>query len=341
MKIRPSSLPALSSCPRFTSDPTGSEQTTSGTLRHDVLRDSLAFINEQNGPEILARLPEDQQDGVQWALDYIKLKAPIADYPLILEKRRTFTGPDFELIEGTPDVVCGNVVFDLKWRINDYRAQMAAYALMIMESGLEQVTVHVLYAEAKRAEEILFTRETAEQAIFPIIEQAARPDAKPTACEFCGWCAHRLTCPAVLEQVNAVVANREDFNLKTWHASDIDTAEEMGKALRVARVVADWCESVEHHAKDMAQKRGIVPAGFKLQTKQGNRFVASLPDAFAKSGIAQDRFLAACEIKLSKLVEAYAESNQMKKAPAERELEAKLGETIQRKSPSISLIAEK
>jgi CRISPR/Cas system-associated exonuclease Cas4 (RecB family) len=323
------------------SDPTESEQTTSGKLRHDVLRDSLELISEPEGEEIIKRLPEDQQEGVAWALDYIALKAPMADYPLVLEKRMSFTGPDFNPIEGTPDVVCGNVVFDLKWRIKDYKAQMAAYALMVMETGWESVTVHVLYAEPKRAEQIEFTRESAEQTIFPIIENAARPDSKPKVCDFCGWCANRVTCPAVLEQVNAVIINRDDFNLETWHASDIKSGEEMGKALRVARVVADWCESVEYHAKEMVQKRGIVPTGFKIQTKQGNRFVTSIPDAFSKTGLPQDRFLAACEIKLSRLVEAYAEHNKIKKSPAEREIEAKLGETIQRKSPSISLIADK
>lgn len=344
MSIRPSSLPALAECPRFESDPTGSEHTTAGTLRHQVFRDLLASVPQEDAAPLLAAakdLSEEDVDGVVWAVEYVRIKANLADHPLVLEQRRAFTGPDFEEITGTPDAICGSDIFDLKWRRSDYTAQMAAYALMLLQMGHGLVRVHVLYAESKKAEVIEFDAAKATSLVFGIIERAAALEAEPSACSFCGWCAKRLTCPAVLKQVNAVVANREDFNLQTWHASEIQSGEEMGKALRIARTVAEWCESVEHHAKDMAIKKGIIPAGFKVQNRQGNRYVASLPDAFAKAGLPQDKFLAACEIKLSRLAEAYMAANGMKKAPAERELEAKLGDTIQRKPSTVSLVLEK
>lgn len=339
MKIRPSSLPALAACPRFVSDPTGSEYTTDGTKRHELFRAMLQAGPEAEVPTI--DLSEADVDGVKWAVEYVRIKANMAEHALVLEQKRAFTGPSFEEISGTPDVICGADVFDLKWRGSDYTAQMAAYALMLLQMGHESVRVHILFAEQQRAQVVEFNIEEATQIVFTIIEAAQEEGAKPRPNDFCGWCERRLTCPAVLDRVNAVIAGRDDFNLETWHASEIKTAEEMGKALRIAKTVAKWCESVEHHANEMAVKQGIVPTGFKLQSRKGNRFVASLTEAFAKAGLPQDKFLAACDIKLSRLAETYAEAHGMKKAPAERELEAKLGETIQRKASSVSLVFEK
>ena len=58
----------------------------------------------------------------------------------------------------------------------------------------------------------------------------------------------------------------------------------MGKALTLARAVAGWAEAVEHHAKEMAEKKGIVATGYKLQCKQGKRFIADVAAAFGMAG---------------------------------------------------------
>jgi hypothetical protein len=98
---------------------------------------------------------------------------------------------------------------------------------------------------------------------------------------------------------------------------------------------------VDQAAKEMAVKQGIVPEGFKLQSRQGNRFVSSVAAAFPLVGMPQETFLGACEIKLTKLTEAYAAFAGMKKAPAEREICNKLGDVVQRKPATMSLVAEK
>lgn len=339
MKIRPSSLPMLAACPCWTGDEQASEHTDAGTERHSALAKMLADPNA-TGAEVeddFDLSPEDIE-GVEWAFEYIKANAPLDSFPLITEQRQSFTGPNFEEISGTPDVVCGPVLFDLKWRRRDYRAQMAGYALMLLEKGWESIEVHILFAESKRADRMRFTMAEAQALVFPIIEAAVSALETPTPCEYCSWCAHKLTCKALADNVNAVISGRPDFDLQTWHSSDITDPVEMGKALRIARLVGQWCESVEHHAKEMATKQGKVPVGFKIQTRQGNRFIASITDAFARAGVPQDKFLGACEIKLSALTEIYAETNQLKKKPAERELEAKLGPVVQRKASSISLV---
>lgn len=341
MNIRPSSLPFLSACPCWQSDG-GNTETDAGTKRHQALK-RLLTPDGIHVPDSSLDLPDADRDGVVWAADYIRCKAPMSEYPLTVETRGYFIDRDFQRIEGTPDVICGSHLFDLKWRERDYTAQMAAYALMMWEAtpGIETITAHVLYGESKHFEVLTFDRESAEAIVQEVIDRANAADAQPTPCDYCGWCGKREECPALVKRVNAVVSGREDWELEQYHTSAIISAAEMGKALRLARHIADWCESVEHHAKELAVKSGLVPEGFKLQTRQGNRFIANIAECFARAGLPQDTFLSACEVKLSALVEKAAYITGAPKAATERDLEAKLGDVVQRKPSTVSLVAIK
>lgn len=332
--MRPSSLPALKQCPRFISKPEGSDYATAGTERHATL--AAAIQADWVLPE---GLDEETRSGLQWAIDYIKANAPMSDHPIVSERRRDFTTPGFETISGTPDIVCGNVIFDLKWRWADYEAQMAAYACMLFESGWDRVEVHVLYAQPQSVKVYRWTAEEAMAIVCQVVDSVT-PDAEPQACEFCDWCEKQLTCPAVTKHINRVIEGRPDFNLDTWHSSEISDPVEMGKALKIARIVSDWAESVEHHAKEMAVKQGKIPIGFKLQSRRGNRFISNLQEAFSRSTLPQEKFFEACEVKLSKLIKTYAAAYSLKQDPAERELEAKLADVIQRKPSTQSLFSE-
>jgi hypothetical protein len=334
MKHRPSSLPMLAQCALFAG--AGGEYADQGTERHQLL---AAELREPGSVSLLTDSDEDKA-AIEWAAAYIRLHAPMVDYPLIVEERRTWIGPNFEERSGTPDIVCGSHIFDLKWRHRDYSSQMADYALSMLVDEGDAVTVHLLFGSNQHVERIVFTRESAEQVVGDILAKAEDQAAQPTPCDYCGWCAKRLTCPAVLERVNAVVEGRIDWKLDTYHSSEITSAEQMGKALAIARLVEKWAEAVEHHAKEAA-KRGDVPAGYKLQEKQGNRFIASVVDAFGVAGISQDEFLKACEVKFSDLVALHAQRINIPKAAAEREMAGRLGPVLQRKPKSVSLVSVK
>jgi len=343
VKLRPSSLPFLSQCPCWVSDEShGGDWRDSGNLRHHVLS-SMLDKRHGNQAEDLQMLPEEERDGVQWAADYIDVHAPGLDHQLHCERRLKLLDDNFNVVmEGTPDVVCGPELFDLKWRQRDYGAQMAAYAeMMFQENEWPEVRVHLLFAESKRAVTFVFTRAEAIALINSIIAKVNAPDRQPTPCDYCGWCARRLTCPALLERVNTVAVNREDWKLEGYHASEITSGQQMGKALKLARQIKDWCEGVEHHAKEMAAKQGMIPEGFKIQTRQGNRYIPDVTQAYARAGLPQEEFLKACEVKFSSLVEATAGLHGIKKAQAERTVEEKLGDAIQRKSSSVSLVVNK
>jgi hypothetical protein len=332
----------LAACPKWITDG-DTVATSAGTNRHAALHAILTQEPTSDPPNEYLALDDSDRESVQWAADYVRLKAPMSEYPLECERKDFFVGPDFTRIEGTPDVVCGNHVFDLKSRQRDYTAQMAAYSLMRFERlpGAESVTVHLMYTESRRVQVLEFDREAAEAIVQRIQESVTAPEAGYTPCDYCGWCGARITCPALVARAGAVANGREDWHLEQYHSSQIDDPAEMGKALRMARHLADWCEAVEHRAKEMAIKDGKVPVGFKIQTRQGNRFIPDIKAAFAVAGLPQDEFLAACDVKFSALVDRHAAINGMKKAPAEREMERRLGDALQRKSPSVSLVAEK
>lgn len=349
--IRPSALPMLAACPSWESSG-GNADTDAGTLRHLYLKCLLSgckFVTESDwdgheGGRLKALSGEDRA-AVEWAAEYVRVKAPTSDHKLLLEHHVNPLDAEFKPIfpnGGTLDVDCGPVLFDLKWRERDYEAQMAAYALgMFQQDGWQEIEVHLLFAETKRAQVFKLTEAGAEAIVNRIVAAVNDPNRKPNPCDYCGWCARRLTCPALLEKANAVIAGREDWKLEQWHGSKIESAEEMGKALCLARQLSDWCESVEFHAKEMALKKGMMPTGFKLQQRQGNRFVSSVSDAFPLAGLPQAEFLKACDCKPSALFEAYAIFNQLPKATAEKEVCRKLGDVLQHKQSTVSLVAEK
>lgn len=334
--LRPSSLTAIGECPAFRPGPPR-DYTNAGTARHEAAAAVLRGAAESE--KLMDALPEDDRLGVQWFVDFVRLNAPMSDYLLEIEKRIDIDLPNFERIHGTPDVVCGPTIFDLKWRRRAYVAQMAAYALGLLQRGHERVTAWLAFADSRQAEKMVFTRESAEAWIEPILSRF-EADGAPTPCDYCGWCANVLSCPALVNRAEAVRAGRDDWSLPQYHASKIETPDEAGAALHLARALSKWCEAVEHHAKEML-KAGKTPTGFREQTRQGNRFIASVADAFALVGLPQDVFLAACEAKFSALVEAHRSINSMPKAAAERDIEAKLGDVLQRRAPSTFLVEDK
>ena len=81
----------------------------------------------------------------------------------------------------------------------------------------------------------------------------------------------------------------------------------MARALQVARVMEKWCESVRHHALQM-RLSGVEIPGHELRTRSGTR---KINDALAAWGVVRDRiepdrFIACCEVSLTKLEETVA-----------------------------------
>jgi hypothetical protein len=340
---RPSSLPALEKCSRFVSG--SSDYCEPGQDRHAALAAYLTGDETQ-----LDLLTEDEADAVRWAGDYVKLKSIMDQWPLVLEYRIAFVKDDFsEWFAGTVDAACGHDVFDFKWRPRDYTAQMAAYALLRMqETEFDTMRIHVLYGERKRVEVLEFTWDSAMAIVKRIQDRADAPTGEPTPNDYCNWCAARLTCPAYLDRANAVKDGREEWGLKNYHASEIQTEDEMSKALTLARLLKKWIASVEFHAMEMVQKQGKLIPGFELSARQGKKTCVDVAAAFAALGLTQEEFLAGCDLRLVTsakypdrrgIVNIFAASNELKQAPAKRQVEAKLEGILKPGNQSYSLKA--
>lgn len=326
----------LNLCPMFAG--AGGAYAEDGTIRHHCISEFL-----QGDLQAFDNFDPEQKEGLFWAANYIKLHAPMADHPLECEKTRTITCPDKTVIKGTPDITCGKHLFDVKWRYRNYRAQMACYAMMQMqENNLPEVTSHLLFAAPGYQKPITetWTMESAWNCISPILDTVRNPQAKPNPNEFCNWCQHIKTCPAMIERINAVLLGREDWRLEQYHASELKSGEECSKALIIARALAKWAEAVEYHIKLLAVKEGFTIPGFKASTRQGNRYIPDIGAAFACLNIPQEKFLEVCEVKLGKLTKLYAELNGMSPKKADTELNRKLGEIIQRLPSSTTIKTE-
>lgn len=333
----------LAQCPKFVG--TGGDFAEEGTRRHEWLK---AYVTAKMlGKE--CDIDHEDAEAIQWAGDYILLHAPTSDHSLHIEQKRQWMDGNFNEREGTPDYVCGNHIFDFKWRRRDYTAQMADYAQVVFNEGFDECHVHILFGNDKFVERLDFDEPTAATIVERILEKADSENTHPSACDYCGWCANRLKCSALLKPALDIVKHREGATdedrqaFETWltsgaHTSDIIDAKTMGVVLRVARVVSDFADAAEYQAKEMAIKQGVIPEGFKLQEKKGNRYITSVTEAFSKSGIPQDEFLKLCDVKFSGLVEYNQRTNDISKVSSEKEMERKLGETIQRKPNSVSLV---
>lgn len=333
----------LEQCPKFTG--TTTEFAEEGTRRHEWLK---AYVTAK----MLGRecdIDHDDSDAIQWAGDYILLHAPTSNHSLHIEQKRQWMDGNFNEREGTPDYVCGNHIFDFKWRERDYLAQMADYSQIVFSEGFSECHIHVLFGNIKRVEKYQLNQADAENIVEQILDRLEDPNAQPSACDYCGWCANRLKCPALLKPVLDIVKHREGASdedraaFESWltsgaSTSQITDAKTMGMVLRVARIVSDFVDAAEYQAREMAVKQGVIPEGFKLQERKGSRYIASVTEAFNKVGITQEEFLKLCDIKFSDLVDYYMQTDSLSKSTAEKEMERKLGETVQRKPNSVSLV---
>lgn len=349
MAPRPSSLPMLAACPRWEPGVAG-EAAEQGSLRHSAL--AKHFAGE---PDALVELDDEQADAVKWAAQQIRILGACSDYTPVFEHTLTAPIDDFDDITGTPDCVVGLDIFDLKWRERDYTAQMAAYALLVLNQpyGMPQpvaetVRVHILYGAFRKIETLQFTLETARKIVVDIVNGAGR--GEPTPCEYCSWCSRRIICEAYTKRVNAVVAGREDWELGGYHTSEVKTSEEAGKMLRIARLLKGWITAAEFRAHTMATKEGIIPEGFKLKSRAGKRFITDAAGAFEALDISQADFLTACEVRLNTskkypdkagVIDVFAKANGLKKGAAKKQVEEKLGPVTRSGAATLALVADK
>ena len=339
----PSKLNLLRKCEKFESlppDPDRHRQMSRGTALHEKLADSLT------GKRV--ELSGSDDGGVAWAKDFIlsrhrpeELKVETKLHLLDEEMR--------EVTAGTPDVwvppqIEGARAFLYDFKTGegyDYSTQMKAYAAMAgYVSGADVVEVTILYADRKSAFTTHVHAESARQEIISLIQRIMHGEGKETPNEFCGWCAKASICPALKERALAIAGGREDWTLENYHSSQISTAVEMGKALRLAKLMEKWCESVHYHAQKLAES-GIVPDGFEYSRRAGSRYITDIQKAFERSGLTAEEFMACCSVGVGDLSEAIAKRVGVSPAVTSKKLNAILGDALAQKPETKVLRAQK
>lgn len=359
LNIRPSSLPALAACPCFESSGDPSAFALAGNNRHRLAAEFLKI-----GESALENTDEEEAEKVRWSCKYLLDHAPMSEFPLRIEERRVLLNEDFEqVMAGTPDVTCGRKGFDFKSRPRGYAEQMAAYALMMFQDLGDGGTVefHLLFCELQSERVLTFTKMEATAIVHDVLTAANAPDRKPVPCEYCGWCAKNLTCPALMRPALEIAKARgadendtkvfESFITGGAHPSNIVDPGVMGVILRIMRCVGKAVDSAEHHAKEMAFKQGMVPEGFKVQSRAGKTFVSDVVQAFGLTALPQDEFMRACQLRLNSskkypdqigIVDIYKKFHGIAKTTqAKKSLMEKLSPVVRQAQPSMSLVSVK
>jgi hypothetical protein len=355
--LRPSSLPVLDQCSCF--DGRGTDFAIEGTTRHKVLAEYYKarallpshIVENKELNDILSNADdEESMEGIKWACNYLlchtEPKLTKIEIPCIA------TLPDFSDLKGTADYIYGNHLFDFKWRIRNYDAQMACYALsIIQDTGCEIVNVTLLFGAVRQVATYTLNQQECERKISKVVEKYNYHFRQPESCDYCDWCRWQRECPALVAMAAKVVNGYADaLELTSWHPSAISNPDEMAVALRASKVLDGWCKSVTFHALEMVQKLGLSIPGWTLKDTAGRSWIDDIQSAFQALGLPQEEFFKACDLRLNPskkypekitITGIYSEFNKIPLATAKREVKQRLQFITQQGKSGVKLVEEK
>lgn len=262
--MRPSSLPKLALCGQFQSAPGESSPAAARGTMLDV-----AFRHVWQTGEYLPELPEEDRPALRWALnELMRLRKSEREQIQTSETATRIRHIPMLPNGGTADAVClgGRWLADLKsGQVYDYRAQMAAYALGLMVQEMEQEwTAHLLFCDQQRVVTHHFTFVEARDIVAAIVANVGTP---PVINDYCGWCAHSLTCSARVQASESALAVQPD----SFAAVLADPAR-LGEFLTRCRTFEDFREAAETEARRLLGE-GVEVPGWRLQKPRVSEFV--------------------------------------------------------------------
>jgi hypothetical protein len=262
MNIRHSSLPKLALCGQYESKSEISAAAYRGTKLDTIFRE--AWVTG----EIPTDLADEEATVVMWAINaLLRCRTSDADIVATSEHLCKVRTPGMQHV-GTADAVCvhGRWLADLKTgQIYDYKAQMAAYALGLMHEHLvDRWTAHLLFADQQEIVTYSFTYAEADYIVQAVLKNVG---TAPVINDYCGWCAHSLTCLARVEankQALAVPANE-------FPALLADPVR-LGEFLTRCRTFDAFREAAETEARRLLGE-GVEVPGWRLQKPRVTEFV--------------------------------------------------------------------
>lgn len=301
----------------------------------------------------LEGLSEREVGQVQWAVAKaieIVESHGYAQSDIRVEQRVTLYNADsFEpLYFGTCDVECGPLDFDFKFaEPRNYFAQLVGYALPKMEDrGENRRYGHILNGRYRRVEKYVLDRQTVQSIGYGFLARVTAKERKPTACSYCGFCRHKLTCSAIAPVAVSLVERREDWRLKlpTPHVSQMHDPAWLGAARFVwLNFLKKWGSAVEFASSSLPA--GVAPAGYRLRPEKGRQSIANVQKAVAvlEPIVGAEAIWDSMDLPIGTLAKAYAGSAGISEEKAKTAIVSALADArlLAVGLPSTKLIAEK
>jgi len=262
--MRPSSLPKLALCGQYQSAPGEAGPAAQRGTRLDA-----AFRDAWAGGKYPADLPYDDAAAVRWAIEALSnCRTSDSDHVQTNEDATRIWHIPMLPNGGTADAVClgGRWLADLKsGQIYNYREQMAAYALGLMVQELElEWTCHLLFCDQQRVVTHRFTYAEARDIVKAAVDNVG---TAPVINDYCGWCAHSLTCSARVQASGTALATTpESFT------AVLANPARLGEFLTRCKTFDDFREAAETECRRLLGE-GVEVPGWRLQKPRVSEFV--------------------------------------------------------------------
>jgi hypothetical protein len=197
--------------------------------------------------------------------------------------------------------------------------QMRGYMVGVWDAipKVDVIYPHIIQPRLGTASQAEFNRydhyDLFKNQVFGIIENAKLQAGKiyHPGWEQCRFCGNKAFCEALRNfALQLVPAYQPEFAIPTpIHPSEITDVEILNKVLMFAKVMEKWCDSVKHHATELA-KEGQSFANFKLVEIGGAREIIRPIRAMElaqEKGITLEEFLSCCDVHMTKIDEKISE----------------------------------
>ena len=276
--IRHSSLPKLALCACYESNPDAGPAAARGTQLDAYFRELLSGEKEPRTEEFSA----EDMASVQWAVWTLRSMA-LGEEILSSDEECKISTPGMEHI-GTADAIVPELFMsaDLKTgQIRNYREQMAAYALGLMEMYIaDRWTCELLFCDQKQVVTHVFTYAEAFEIVNGVLVKATAPDRTPELCEYCGWCAKSQTCEArtaaateALLVVDAADSTDGLLSAPFCFEQVLENTASLGAFLSACKVLDDFREAAEERARGLLERDGGAVPGWKLRKGSSGELV--------------------------------------------------------------------
>ena len=181
---------------------------------------------------------EDYPKEIVWAASDILSVA--GRKKLISEQRVSIMRDGEEISFGSMDAYCKGHLFDLKTGMKrDYKQQMAAYALGVMQKfGDKKLTCHLVYSRFKDVETFDIELEEAERIVYGIVDSVKDPTRSPWPCDYCRWCSRKDNCTAI-KHFSYTIAGQVEA-MKQINLDDPLDPAVRERLLSIVDAVEDW-----------------------------------------------------------------------------------------------------